>query len=91
MTAPNSQEALKIMQEWVEEYRHDIPCRVAHTAAIAAMDKLLAALHHGIDGVVVKAALDETHRMLEILQAFQGRLSILNCQINGVNDEFDEA
>lgn len=82
---PTDVEALQIMREWVNQYKEDNEThpslRVAQGAAIQAMEVMLVSWRHGLDRLAVKAGLEETKRMLEILHAFQGRLALLECQM----------
>lgn len=85
---PFQGDPLEEMRRWVQQYKDDEPpIRLAQAAAIIAMDKFLESWRHGLDGVAIKAALDETQRMLTILNAFQGKLAILDLQVNGVPED----
>ena len=91
MIPPNPTESLQQMEIWVQQYKDDDPPhRLAQTAAIQAMDHMLKAWQHGLDGVAIKAALSETQRMLQILNAFQGKIAILDCMVNGIPEDDDD-
>lgn len=74
-------DALKEMDQWVQQYKDDELIPLAQISAIHAMDAMLESWRrHGLD---IKTGLKETSRMLDILKAFQGKLALLDCQVNG--------
>lgn len=79
---------LEQMQRHVQDYKgDDPPLRLAQTAAITAMDKFLEAWEEkGLSPGTIKQYLEETTRMLEILSAFQGKLSLMDCIFNKSED-----
>lgn len=74
-------DALKEMDRWVQQYKDDEAMPLAQLSAIHAMDCMLEAWNR--NGLAIKTGLKETSRMLDILKAFQGKLALLDCQING--------
>jgi hypothetical protein len=80
----------KELEKWVQDYKNDEPpVSLAQTAAIQAMDHFLDSWKNGLQPGDLKVCLNETSRMLQILNAFQGKLAILDCIVNGLPEDED--
>jgi hypothetical protein len=83
------------LTRWIQQYKDDEePVRVGQAAAIKAMDYLLEVFSRQgdlKDGAVqeIKAAQAEVWRMLEILNAFHGKLHIIG-YMHGIKLDDDD-
>lgn len=74
-------EPLKLLCQWVVQYRDEIG--LGDRAAVEGMDYLLRAWgRHGLKSLkggvnVLGGAKNAVHRMIEVLQAFEGRIAIM--------------
>jgi hypothetical protein len=77
---------LREMQAWVDQYKNDtLPHRLGQTAALAAMEEFLLSWEKGDSSI--KTEIKEISRMIEILQAFHGRMAIWDAILNGIPDD----
>ncbi len=81
------EDALKRLDEFVDQYREDEPKPLAQMVAIDAMTVLNAALNRTAPDF--KAMEKQVTRLVQILQAYQGQLAISNLLVNGVTAEED--
>jgi hypothetical protein len=90
------QQILEELRQWVQQYAEDdpnplhSPQRPAQQAALLSMNYFLGSWQQGLDKKDIRAAQAEIARMLEILHAFQGKLSIIDYMVNGLPPEEDD-
>lgn len=74
----SDEEALNILTEWAAQYDG---LSLSETASQKVLQQFLLLFRQGIDLTTVQVGLREIKRTIEILNAFQGRLAILELQL----------